>query len=233
MKIKRSVFFLIPGFLMLIHSCKKDENINNAFIGYQYFPTNVGHRLIYDVEELYADSTGPTGIFYDSTWQIMEVIESTFNDNQGRPSQRLERYKRLTDSDPWIIYKVWTSAITTNPTQGIKEEDNITYVKLSFPVEDGKTWNGNIYNSLSSAQAQYQYKDENVAYSLNGLSFDSTLTVIQNLEDIAIYYDLQEEKYATGVGMFYKIQEHIEYIGATDNIKTRHKYVETLRSFSN
>ena len=96
---------LISAVVLLFNSCKKsDEDSAPINFGYNYFPMQVGDSLIYDVHVHTKDLNE-----YDSTYQILEVVESIFTDIQGRPTFRLERYVRNTINDPWIIFHVWTA----------------------------------------------------------------------------------------------------------------------------
>ncbi len=76
---------------------------------------------------------------------------------------------------------------------------------MIFPVASGQAWNGNAYNSLG--EQDYQYGNVNVPYSVNGLNFDSTATVLQ--DDIVpdsnlVQVRIEEEMFAKHVGLIYK-----------------------------
>lgn len=220
---------LLIASVTLIGSCKKDKISAPPFTGYAYVPDNIGHEVIYDVDSTIKDAFD--GQWHYNHFQIRELIADTFTDNQGRPTLRLERYKRLTPGDDWVIYKVWTANKTNVRFE--KKEDNLSFIKLVFPPLSTVEWNGNILNNLEALD--YQYSSINVPDSYNGLSFDSTLTVLQcdNKNSIdTVYY---EEKYATEVGMYYKIQDSIAsaWNGSqnSDTIKFRRLYTEKIVSF--
>lgn len=231
----RNTFKLIPVLVLtaatLLSSCSKDENTTGTTgLTYSYFPVNVGHELVYDVELITKDefSQIEDTVYY----QLREVVESVFNDNQGRPTQRLERYTRATDSDPWVIADVWTSNISS--TLAEKKEENDTYIKLTFPVRTNRTWDGNSKNNQD--ELMYEYSEVDVPGSLGALSFDSTLTVLQQDEDNFIERKYAVEKYATNVGLIYKEQIDIlkDYTNpGNPGIKAQRLYKETLISWSN
>ena len=217
---------------ILVYACKKDNNTVSTFTGYSYAPSNIGHEVIYDVDSIVKSDF--TGLIDTVHYQIREVIESVFTDNQGRPTLRLERYKRLTSSDPWVIYKVWTANVTNVHYE--KKEDNISFVKLIFPPKIDITWNGNVLNTLE--EKDYKYTSLNEPDSYNGLSFDSALTVTQY--DYGDFLDTvhNEERYAAGVGMFYKIEDstyyHTDFSNpAYDSIVYHRLYREKIISFAN
>ncbi len=226
MKIKFFICFLAV-FVLSITSCKKDSEVN-VFTGYSYYPTNPGHEIIYDVDSIYKD--GFTGNTFTVKFQIKEVIESIIADNEGRPTLRLERYKRSTPNDPWVIYKVWTANIDLKSLE--RKEDNVTYIKLIFPPENGAKWDGNKKNNLD--EKFYEITDVNEPDNINGLSFDSTLTVLQNDEDLFISRSLEMERFAAGVGMYYKYQFNGDYKPNSNTEFTNFvEYSETIVSYQN
>ena len=221
---------LILGLFLLVtvfYSCSKDDSVE-TYIGYEYFPTNVGHWIEYDVDSIVKDDFfGHSDTFQ---FQIREEIDSIFIDNSGAPTQRLERYKRLTASDPWTIYRVWTSNI--NSTTAQKVEDNFRYVKLVFPVSLFTNWDGNTFNTKD--RADYEYSEVHQPISINGVNFDSSLTVIQALDTNNLLSDVIEiEQYATNVGMIYKEQLYIEYDFVVDTPLNVSIYKEKIRSYGN
>jgi hypothetical protein len=211
---------------MLIAGCNDEETPNQpSGLIYSYFPVNVGHEVIYDVTLITFDEFSQA---HDTDiYQIREVIESVFDDAQGRPTQRIERYRRNTPNDAWVINDVWTSNMTS--VRAEKMEENITYVKMVFPISSSVSWNG---NSLNTMEAQdYEYDQINQADVAGGIAFDSTLTVIQIDDENPIETRYEIEKYATGVGCIYKVHNKIEKLPV--GIKSQRLYSETIVSWSN
>jgi len=141
MKLTRSIT-LITALVLIVCSCKRETELP-VDMGYKYFPVNIGHWVIYDVDSVsHNDFTGTVDSF---KFQIREQIESVFNDNEGRPTQRIERYKRISDTSAWFIKDVWTQNLTSTTAE--RTEENIRIVKLIFRPEAGAKWDGNIYNT--------------------------------------------------------------------------------------
>ncbi|MBL0341830.1 MAG: hypothetical protein IPP71_13375 [Bacteroidetes bacterium] len=117
----KKLSFLVLVVMVALAGCKDDENQQPAPSGliYSYFPVNVGHEIIYDVSLITKD--GFSGVSDTLAYQIKEVVDSIFLDNQGRPTQRLERLKRETPLDPWVINDVWTSNLTTTRVEKKKK----------------------------------------------------------------------------------------------------------------
>jgi len=196
---------MVSVFGLVFLSCKKESQPTPLFMGYDYFPTRVGHYVIYQCDSIVVDPFNIRIPPFDTfTYQIKEVIDSVFLNNQGQPTMRIVRYKRTNDSTPWTNIltseKVWTGNLFSNLAK--RQEDNYVYVKLVFPMSLNETWNGNVYNTIG--QWNYQYTTLNTPATINGIRFDSTLTVFQIKDSSLLNYQYYMEQYATGVGLIYK-----------------------------
>jgi hypothetical protein len=136
-------------------------------------------------------------------YQLKEVIQSVFPDNEGRPSMRIERYVRYYkpnvsyDSLPWALKNVWYATRTNRDFERV--EDNLRYVRLTFPVNDQNTWNGNAQNT--TGDWEYQYNGVNQHRQVGVLAFDSTAQVIEKVDTNLLYYKTYTEVYAKNVGL--------------------------------
>lgn len=185
---------------LLFSACKKDKTVETVDIGYNYFPTEVGRYVVYQVDSIsYNDFFTPVKI--DTThFQLKEVIESVFTDNEGRESERIERYVRYADTLPWSLRDVWYQ--TRSTTKAEKVEENVRFIKLTFPTRNNQKWNGNALNTIGTYT--YEYKSVDTKKTVNGNVFDSTLTINQILDSNLIEKKYQLEVYAKNVGMIYK-----------------------------
>ena len=198
----RSYVVLILTCILLV-ACEKDQPVPTD-PGYDYFPNQLGHYCIYDVDStFYDDFTGDTFYFH---YQVKEVIESYFTDNQGRTAMRIERYRRdyndsISINDvPWHLSRIWSFTRTNDRAE--KLEENIRYVRLAFPVKNAKYWNGNSFNN--QGEWNYKYILSDVPYSLNNMIFDSTLAVQQIRRINEIEHREYVELYAKHVGLIEK-----------------------------
>lgn len=191
------VLLLISSF----SSCNKDDNQSfKTFTGKTYFPLRSNNYIIYQMTEIYIDKA--TAMYDTIHYQIKEIIDTSFIDNSGQKAFRVERYKRADSTQNWIIKDVWVAKVTDYNAQ--KVEENLRYIKISFPAKQGQTWDGNVYNDLD--EQDYQITDINIAETINDLSFDSVLTVEQKSEESLISKIYQVEKFANHVGLIYKEQ---------------------------
>lgn len=227
--ISRFFLLLSPLLLSPFSSCKKDSAVE-AYAGYNYFPLNIGHEIIYDVDSI-VKSDFNLGQIDTFSFQIKEVVESYFTDNEGRETARLERYKRNDSSQPWVIHKVWTANLTLNSAE--KKEDNITYIKLIFPPKKSRKWNGNARNEYE--EQEYKITDIHRAETINNIPFDSVTTVLQADEDNIVYKKYEIEKYAAKAGLVYKEQFNGKYglSGSSYVLKSYTHYTERIISYKN
>lgn len=198
-----SLFFAVA----VLFGCKKGTEDPIAF-GYEYFPVDSGRYAQFKVDSInWNDFTNPSTV--DSfLFDIREVNDSIFTDNTGRDATTLLRFRRDSANGSWYIKDVWY--MNRNDERAEKVEENERFVKLVFPIAEGKAWNGNVYNTIGN----WEYKLTNVGkpFTTNGFTFNETVTVIQTgINDIPdgmteplLHKELGKEVYAKGVGLVYK-----------------------------
>jgi len=181
---------------ILFYSCKHENEVP-AEVGYNYFPSNIGHWVLYQVDSIYYDDFSHQIKEYH--FLLKEVVESSYLDNQNRLTQRIERYKKI-DTLPFVLYDVWVSNLTSSTAE--KVEENIRYIKLQFPIIDDQIWNGNAFNNLD--ELEYKYDNLSELYNVNGVNYDTTVTVLQKMENYLTQESNQVEVYAKNIGLIYK-----------------------------
>lgn len=209
------IFFTTTAILT---SCKEDTIDVNTVQGYEYFKTEQGRYNQFAVDSIYYnDFTNTSDTFL---FDIREVNDSIILDNSGDSTVRLERLRRDSISGPWYVKDVWSMKRTTTTAE--KVEENERFIKLRFPLEEGKEWNGNLYNTIGNWT--YQITNLGEPFTVNGVTFDETVTVLQTgVNDIPqgqteplLNKQLGKEVYAKGVGLIYKELAILE--GKTDNL---------------
>lgn len=196
----RNYYFIGLVLFFFLSSCKKDEVIHTAGPSYQYAPTDTGRWILYDVDSTYYSVlTNPPATHY--SFQVLERIDSTYLDNSGRPTQRLERFRRDSVGAPWVqVVSVWNSTLTLSAYERV--EENVRFVKLGFPINLNTRWDGNAYNPQGFDE--YSYEDVHVEYYFGSFYFDSTLIVHRGQPPNAIERKNGKEIFANHVGMVYK-----------------------------
>lgn len=196
---KTSFVFLVflPAFLWVFQACETADG-EPVYTGEEYFGFTTGKWLHYQVDSIVYDDF--LGEIFTYSYEVKEINKEFFTDSQGVDKIRIERFYRENDMQDWRIKNIWTSQM--QPARAIKTEENISFVKLAFPVSERKTWDGNIFNM--KGEQMYTLSDVHEPYTLGSLSFDSTITVLQNNFVTLIGEEFQYEMYATKVGMIYK-----------------------------
>ncbi|MCP3927974.1 MAG: hypothetical protein GY705_02600 [Bacteroidetes bacterium] len=195
-------------------SCKNELDDYQLNFEYGYFPLEIGKYKVYQVDSVIFDPLS-SGVEVDSsTTFFKEIVVDTFTNSTGLLQYRLERFERTADSLPWVVTTVFSQALDNQTALHI--EDNLTFLKLLFPLEVGERWNGNIFLDeeviISVAGESLQmFKDwnyETLEISTNEVlgeyTFDEVVHISQvdfeNLLDLRISF----EKYAKGVGLVYR-----------------------------
>lgn len=226
---------LLPviGFLFLI-SCTTDV-VTPFKMGYEYQVYEVGQERIYSVQHITIDDFFDPPKLDTTLYQLKEVVADTFYDNEGRLSYRLERFKKMFqdsidyDSLDWDLTDVWYGTLTDRRFE--KVEENIRFVRLNFPVEEGRSWDGNALNTENSWE--YEYQEVHVPGSISGLNFDSTCFVMQANDTNLIERRYAYEIFAVGVGLIKKELKDVKYAFPEGNLESGVIISQELVDFTN
>jgi len=225
MKSARSCFLVFIVLLAGFSACKKDSDLPPEDMGYSYFPYTPGSYMIYNVDSTYYDD------FLDSvkytSFQLKEFFESWFIDAQGRPCIRIERWVKMNDTTDWYLRDVWYSCTTNAYAERL--EENVRITRMAFPVRSSTEWDGNAFNEMDAQMFEYDEIDEPFVTGL--LSFDSTVTVIQELSSNLIEENNQYEIYARNVGLVFKRYKDVEKDFVSGNIVSGVDYTWELTEY--
>lgn len=223
---KRLGFSLIISLLIAVSGCNKDTNAPSE-LGYTYFPIEVGHWVIYEVDSILHDSALRR---HDTAhYEIKELIESEFVDGEGRMAQRVERWRRADSTQGWRLVDAWV--FTRTATTAEKVEENNRYVRLAFPINRHQFWDGNSFNNLESWDHYYNSETLHDSKTYNGLTFDSTVTVIQRENFNKVEEEDALEVYAAGVGLVHKRLIDLDLYFQDQAIRKGIEYTQTIKSF--
>ena len=193
----KKLFFILFSITLMISACHKDNSapIN---MGYQYFPANEGHYVIYDVVSIIHDDV--VSVHDTNVYQIKEVIGENFVDLEEEQYQKLYRYKRQSSQDNWQIKDVWTLKNTGKNAEVV--EENKRMVKLAFAISYEKQWDCNALNSDESIECYYSKITDPFTVN-NGNVIDSTVIVEHTNFLTFIDYTRSFEVYAANIGKIY------------------------------
>ena len=196
--------------LCLLFACDNlNSNLPPPQDGGNFFYPKIGQSVVYDVEDTQYELTGK---FTVKNYQLKEVNVSNFKDSDGKDALRIERYRRENNTEKWVIESIFVAKKAVD--KALKTENNVTYVKISFPIKEGLKWNGNAYNSLENDS--YEMKKVNQSFQSNGQKFDNTFYIIQQNDSTLIDLKKRIEIYAEGVGMIYQEKTNVSYCNSGD-----------------
>lgn len=206
----RIAFISFLSIITLLSSC--DPTIEPAIdMGYDYIPNDTDRYYIYQVDSIYIDLTATPDIYDTTHYQIKETHPYTFLDGMGDTVLNITRFYRADSTQPWIedtmmTPDVWWMKRTTTRLE--RTEENLTFVKMTYPIDVDYIWNGNAYNSLGAQDYFYGHAYE--PYDSMTAYFPNTITVVQK-EDTGnmIQYYYNDEVYALDVGMVSKTEFNI------------------------
>ena len=195
-------------FTLLLTNCKEETKTIKEN-GQDYFPLPLGSSYIYDIDSFLYDGINKR---IDSTKQVIkdEIVELIV-DSTGQENYRIER-SLLLDSITWRPFLSYTSALRPLSLQTLK--DNHREVRMSFPITDLKTWDGNLYSSRDFQEFKYLGIQE--GFEVGEMFFDNTITVLHKefyepkppLQPLFDIY--KKEVFAKGVGLIYRVDRDLD-----------------------
>ncbi|MBC7388682.1 MAG: hypothetical protein H7329_05700 [Opitutaceae bacterium] len=196
------LFFIIL-LLFGLNSCRNKKDLTvPAKTEINYFSLKKGDYFLYDVKEKQYSTFSNT----DSGYTLKVSYPETFNDAAGETSYKTYRSRKNEGSPDYQIRSVWTTKVK-NFNYVIVNENNTPFLKLFYPLEENKIWNGNIYNS----QGIENYTLINVGKPWG--NFPVTVTVIQKNDTNLLRRDFRIEVYAKDLGLIYKETKAVKYSG--------------------
>lgn len=217
--------FFIAALLLVINlmswtGCTEETEILNIDYGYNYFPTDSGHWITYEVDSVIYSTFLTQGV--DTVHaEVREQFSTPFIDNEGREAITIERYTRYTDTLAWdkITPTVWYAV--KDSQQAERMEGELRFINMVFPVTEGVKWYGNAQintnqdNTANYANWHYQYQEVGTPLTLNGFTFPETTTILQNDYEDLVTKIYSREVYAENVGLVEKVRWILQ-LGSND-----------------
>lgn len=229
---KNRLILLLIAFLVTITGCKKKVSypanpLTNYFIDLQ-----VGKYVTYRMDSLNFYFYGQLDTV--TSYLAKDSVEKQTVDNTGATVWLVTRYLSDTTGSSWSPSLTYTVS-ATSPAIAVTE-NNLRFVKLAFPMDQGFSWTGNTYLPYAPYQDYFQYSDYNnlnlsawnYVYTqvnqpftvANGTSYDSAATILQVADSTNVpitdanafasstYWS---ETYAKHIGLIYRHTEMWEY----------------------
>ncbi len=185
-------FFILLLVFSSFVSCNETKEVGPETLGFDFYPLSIGEYRVYDVEEINYLITG----FDTAVYQLREIITDSIRTND-QTTYLLRRDIRVNELEDWESDSVWTVTKTSNYLA--ITENNIPFIKITFPVKEGKEWDGNSLNSRAEQIYYYQQVDSLLIDSL--VVEDQIRVVIEDVEENVTGVDLRSEVYIKGIGL--------------------------------
>ncbi len=202
----RKLLLLLP---VLLAACDTREiAVDPARAGYDYFPLRAGQTTVYAVESIQYRPARPADT---SRYEIREVVQAPVTDLSGEEAFVIHRYYRPLGDTTWKADpdSVWTAKRDAH--LATRTENNVPFIKLSFPLGKDLGWNGNAFNDRG--EDSYKVTAWNQPYDSGTATYESTVTVEQSNEaDECVKKNVQYEVYARGVGLVRKEITEVYYL---------------------
>ena len=195
-------------------ACNEAVSPETVDLGYDYFPLNTGDLRVYEVTRIdhNLDQSSDT-----LRYQLKEVVGEKFSSG-GEESFRLERFTRLDETEEWQEDSVWSAR--RNTFQAVVVENNVPIIKLSFPLEEDRRWDGNAMNSKE--YDEFKMVNLDAAYTVNGVNFAPSLEMVKEeaLDATQRVTDsFHKEYFARDIGMIYRIDIDRKYCSVEDCVE--------------
>ena len=181
--------------LVLVSACNETKDLGPETLGVDFYPINIGQYRIYEVEEIQFKIVGFDTLNYQLRETIFDSIQSI-----DQTTYLLRRDVRQNSLQEWESDSIW--AVASTDTYIAVSENNIPFIKLTFPVIDGREWNGNSLNSRGNQIYYYQGVSQAIVDSV--AAEDHVRVVIEDIEENITGLDLRSEVYVRGVGLVEK-----------------------------
>ncbi len=231
---------LIVVLIFAITGCHKTAPslyASNPLTNY-YMPLAIGKYITYRMDSLTFYYFGQSDT--TNSYLAKDIIEDSTTDNLGRLSWIVTRY--LSDTTGMVPWQPTETYLVT-PTKGTIEvnENNLRYLKLTYPMANGDNWTGNTYLPTAPFQDHFSFSDQintdlqawNYTYQnvnrpfvvANNTAYDSTVTVLQVndssglpiIDTVFASKTYWTETYAKNIGLIYRQTTIWEYQPASPN----------------
>ena len=231
MKPRPVVLILLILVVVTFTNCKKTVHYPATSLTDYFITLKVGKYITYRLDSLNFYYYGQLDTV--TSYLAKDSVESSFVDGAGNTAWNVTRYLSDTTGQNWYAGETYT---VTPSTQRIEmTEQNLRFIKLAFPMDQGFSWSGNTYlpyapykdffdfsddSHLSLGNWNYTYQSVNKAFTVGSFHLDNTLTVTQENDSINVpitdpnsfasrtYWS---ETYAKHLGLVYRHTEMWEY----------------------
>ena len=184
MRIPLLLFTVLISFGIFFSCSEKNETFESANVS-EFSPRLVpGKYITYRVDSLVFPNFGRSTEIHK--YQQKHLIDAEITDNLGRPSYRVYRYIRDTAGiEAWTANGSYLITPLADRLEVI--EDNMRFIKLQKPFNEGFNWRGNTHLGFDPYAGMYNFSnDDNMAdWEYYYYSFEPSLSYRnQNYTDV-------------------------------------------------
>lgn len=165
---------------LLFISCNNEtEEIDLSSFGYDYFPVSSGKKYTYQSDSIIYLSGGLRKDTLRSF--ILEEIGESLKDASGVQQFKVYRSFKRKITDNWQRINTWT--VSMDETSAIRNEENLNFIKLVFPIKKGLRWNGNLF------------LDTEIKIEVGGENLQPYKNWKHRIEEIEVDYTFKNQKF--------------------------------------
>ena len=225
-------YIIIALLILIIGSCKKENEVLMHERIREFYPIEVGNSIIYQLDSTVFINFGSEKVVH--SYIIKDEVDSMITDNLGRNSFKIKRdIRNSIDTTKWDHLMSYLITYDSLRVELIK--DNQRYLIMIDPIKNNIEWNGNSYiNTISNPELQYldqwkyYYSDVNMPFTINDITYPETLTIVQRDDVIGdttnkdYYFEVNysKEVYAKEIGLIHKEFLHEAWQPANSNSNT-------------
>lgn len=217
-------YFKLLILLCVLVSCSGEADPDPRRLGHDFFPLQTGAYIDYEVEDI---DYNIQGTIDTANYELRVMVADSFVSQSGDLRYEIHRLTRESAMDNWQFQTAWTAYV--NGYNAVQIEENIPFIKLSFPLVNGLSWNANAMNIM----------DEDI-YTADSLDFtfitgsdsviNNTVTVVQNdNQEFITQQDKRYEIYARHIGLIKK--EELLFNYCTDDDCLGQQIIENGRLY--
>jgi len=207
----RSLLYLL--LIITVAACSNDNSEEGLITSSPYFPLEQGKYIDYAITEVIYSDNGATKDTL--SYFLREETVANRPNSEGEDEYIIDRLTKTTEEAPWVYQESWRALFSEN--QVLRIEDNLTFVKINLPIENGDTWDGNSFFDpltlikIGGQELEY-YKgwtsiieQTSTPVIVGSRQFDNAINISLANTENRIEIREASEIYASGIGLVSKV----------------------------
>jgi len=209
-------YAIIFGIIALTNfvACNNNIDTTEEFdFGYDYHPLEVGKYIDYQIDSIIFDPVDSRIVRDTSSVLVREIIVDSYKADDDQEIFVIERLERETNKEDWRFKSNYATYRTD--FQLFRTEENLTFLKMIFPLTRGNNWEGINFDKTKivniAGENIEMFKNwstiitgVNEPLNIGNFSFDEVTTIQLARDTNAIELRSAYEQYAKGIGLVYR-----------------------------